>query len=227
MKFYYAVIRPHKTGVNMKQLRITIIFCFIVCLLISCNKMPDSETIHQYVRASDAYSQGRFADTSEILNRQNNFPPALLLRAKAEYFAGDIEKAEQSCRRAIKLRPSSVEAHLYLARILREKGDYTGARRVTEMLLADDPQNIRVLRLSADIAAETGRFDEAAILLDKASEFSAECAMVLLDRARLHWIAGRKNEALDDLSRARAMLPWDTPLKRSISSLEKLIMEVQ
>jgi len=212
----------------MKQLILhKTIIGFIACFLVFCSKMPDEDTIFQYVRASDAYSQGKFADTSEILNKQNNFPPALLLRAKAEYFAGDIEKAEQSCRRAIKLRPSSLEAQLYLARILRDKGDHAGARKITETLLADDPQNIRALRLSADIAAESGRFDEAVIFLDKAAEFSAESAMVLLDRARLHWIAGRSSEALDDLSRARAMLPWDTPLKRSISNLEKLIMEVQ
>jgi tetratricopeptide (TPR) repeat protein len=209
----------------MKQL--IIICCSIVCSLIACSKTPDTQTIHQYVRASDAYSQGRFVDTSEILLKQNKFPPALILRAKAEYFAGDIEKAEKSCRRAIKLQPSSLEANLYLARILREKGDYTGAEEITEKLLADDPQNIRVLRLSADIATEKGKFDEAVIFLDRAAEYSAESAMVLLDRARLHWIAGRKDYALDDLSRARAILPWDTPLKRSITNLENLIMEVR
>jgi tetratricopeptide (TPR) repeat protein len=208
-------------------LHLTIISCLMVCILVSCGKAPDAETIQQYVRASDAYSQGRFTDTSEILSGLNKFPPALILRAKAEYFAGDIEKAEKSCRRAIKLRPSSIEANLYLARILREKGDLTGADNITEMLLADDPQNIRVLRLSANLAAEKGKFDEAVIFLDRAAEFSAESAMVLLDRARLRWIAGRKEDALEDLSRAKAMLPWDTPLKHSITNLENLIMGVQ
>jgi len=211
----------------MKRLLHITIACLIACFFLSCSKMPDEETIHQYVSASNAYSEGRFADASAILLNQNKFPPALLLRAKAEYFAGDFIKAEQSCRRAIRLQPSSLEARLYLARILLEKGDHIEARKVTEMLLADDPQNIRVLRLCADLAAEAGKFDEAAIFLDRAANFSAESAMVLLDRARLHWIAGRRNEALDDLSRARAMLPWDTPLKRSIANLEKIIMEVQ
>jgi tetratricopeptide (TPR) repeat protein len=207
-------------------LHITIIIFLVSCIFITCKKLPEPETIHQYVRASEAYSQGRFNDTSEILSKQNKFPPALLLRAKAEYFAGDIENAEKSCRRAIKLRPSSLEAHLYLARILREKGDHAGAREIVEDLLADDPQNIRVLRFSADLATEIGRFDEAVIFLDRAAELSAETAMVLLDRARLHWIAGRKNDALEDLSRAKAILPWDTPLKRSISNLENTIQEV-
>jgi uncharacterized protein HemY len=157
------------------------------------------------------------------LQKQNNFPPALLLMAKSEYFSGDFEKAEKLCRRTIKLRPSSSEANLYLARIIRERGDFNGAKTAVESLLADNPQDIRVLRLAADIASDMNKYDEAAIFLDRAAEYSAESAMVLLDRARLRWVAGKKEEALEDLSRARAMLPWDTPLLRSISNLERTI----
>jgi len=193
----------------------------------SCGKTPDTETISVFVRASNLYSQGRFGEVSEILRTQNKFPPALMLRAKAEYFSGDIETAEQTCKRAVKLHPSLFEAYLYLARILREKGDLNGAAKIIESLLADNPQDIRALRLAADIAAEEGKIDKAAIFLDRAAEFSAESAMVLLDRARLRWIAGRNNDALEDLKRAKAMLPWETPLLRSISNLENIITEVR
>jgi tetratricopeptide (TPR) repeat protein len=193
---------------------------------ISCAKSPDTETIRLYVRASEAYAQGRFTETAELLQKQNKFPPAIILRAKAEYFFDDLDKAEKSCRRAIKLRPSSLEANLYLARILREKGDPAGAETVIESLLADNPQDIRALRLSAELALDKGKYDEAVIFLDRAVEFSAESAMVLLDRARLRWTAGKSEEALGDLSRAKAMLPWDTPLLRSISNLERTIKGV-
>ena len=212
---------------KIKILRITSVFaCFL--LFISCVKSPDTETVRAFVRASDAYSQGRFSETAEILQRQNKFPPAVILRAKAEYFSGNLENAEKSFRRAIKLRPSSLEAGLYLARILREKGDLAGAQAAAESLLADNPQDIRILRFAAELAFDAGKFDETAILLDRAAEFSAESALVLLDRARLYWVAGISDEsahlaALNDLSRARAMLPWDTPLLRSISNLEEII----
>ena len=207
--------------------KLILMLCAIVVTVIGCEKEPDIETIRVYVRASDAYSQGRFAEVSEILSGKNKFLPAQILLAKAEYFAGNIEKAEKTCRRIIKQRPSSPEANLYLARILREKGDLAGAVEITEKLLSDDPQDIRALRLSADFSAEAGKLDEAAVLLDRAVEYTAEGAMVLLDRARLRWIAGRGYDALDDLSRAKAMLPWETPLMRSISNLEKIIKEVQ
>jgi len=220
-------------GVKMiKLLHITLFFNIFVLFIVSCNKTTDSETIRLYVRAGEAYSLGKFGDVKEILGTQNNFPPALLLRAKAEYFSGDIDSAEKSCRRALKIRPSLSEANLYLARILREKGNLTGAAEVTETMLADNPQDIRVLRLAAGLAMEIGKFDEAVILLDRAAEYSAESAMVLLDRARLRWTSGRANDvtrqaALEDLNRAKAMLPWDTPLLRSISNLEKIIREVK
>jgi len=206
--------------------------CFLNCARFSNSaKVPDAETIRLYVRASDAYAQGRFAEVTEILHLQKNFMPALVLRAKAEYFNGDLEKAEKTCRRAIKLRPSSSESRLYLARILRDKGDLSGAAKEAESLLADNPQDIRALRFSAELASALGKFDEAVAFLDRACEFSAESAMVLLDRARLRWIAGINDvsalqAALEDLSRAKAMLPWNTPLLRSISNLENLINEV-
>jgi len=204
-----------------------IAFCAVLCAAcVSCVKSPNTETIRLYVRASDAYSQKHFAEVIELLHNQNNFPPALILRAKAEYFFDNMDKAEKTCRRVIKLRPSSLEANLYLARILREKGDTAGAETLIESLLADNPQDIRALRLAAELASDNGKYDSAGVFLDRAAEYSVESAMVLLDRARLRWTAGKNEEALEDLSRAKAMLPWDTPLLRSISNLEKTIKGV-
>jgi tetratricopeptide (TPR) repeat protein len=194
-------------------------------LLFSCSQEADIETIRHYARAREMYAQGRFAETTEILNGMENFPPALMLCVKAEYFSGNLEKAEKNCRKMIKIRPSSLEAKLYLVRILRENGETENAVEEAESILADNPQDISALRLAAELAVEMGKNDDAAILLDRAAELSAESALVLLDRARLRWVAGRKNEALEDLSRSRAMLPWDTPLIRSILNLENSIKE--
>ena len=82
-----------------------------------------------------------------------------------------------------------------------------------------------MLRFASNLALERGKTGEAAALLDQAAELSAESALVLLDRARLHWTAGRGVEALEDLSRAKAMLPWETPLARSVEYLETSIKE--
>ena len=197
----------------------------IIAFMLSCSHGVDKETIRLYSHACEAYSHGRFLETVEILHGVKKFPPGLALRGKAEYFSGDFENAEKSFRRTLKFLPSSAEAKLYLAKILRERGDFNGAMKFAELLLADNPQDIRALRFTAEVASESGKNDEAAVFLDKAAELSAESALVLLDRARLRWAAGRGQDALEDLSRARAMLPWDTPLVRSILNLEKIIKE--
>jgi hypothetical protein len=56
------------------------------------------ETLNRYARAGEMYARGRFAETALLLEGTGGFPPALALRAKAEYFSGDLEKAENSCR---------------------------------------------------------------------------------------------------------------------------------
>jgi thioredoxin-like negative regulator of GroEL len=154
-------------------------------------------------------------------------PPALVLRGKAEYFSGDLAGAERSLRRALKRRPGAPEAVLYLARTLRERGAAAEASELILSLLSDDPGNSRALRLAAELAFEKGPAGEAEALalLDRAAESAAEHALVFMDRARRRWIAGRGEEALEDLLRARILLPWDTPMARSIGALESAIRE--
>ncbi len=76
--------------------------CAVVFSFSSCLKTPDQKTILRYVRASEAYALGKFTETAESLDKEKNFPPSLLLRAKAEFFSGDVEKAEKTCRRLLK-----------------------------------------------------------------------------------------------------------------------------
>ena len=202
------------------------VFLFAVFIM-SCGEKTDMQSVSLYLNANELFSQGDFQGAAELLSRENSFPPALILRAKAQYFINDLEKAEISCRQAIKYRPGAFEPKLYLARILKEKGERENLKELIESLLSDNPQNIPLLRFAANNFIDDGNIAGAISLLDQAAQFSAESALVLLDRARIHWIAGSKNEALEDLSRARAMLPWDSHVSRSIAQLEKRIMEAQ
>jgi tetratricopeptide (TPR) repeat protein len=197
----------------------------LAAILPACSGEAGDEAFLRYTSARGMYAEGRFSEAAALLSNLKKFPPALILLGKAEYFAGEGEKAETAFRRAIKLNPSAFEAKLYLARILRSRGEREEAEKLAESLLADNPQDLRVLRFSSGLARESGKTAEAVVLLDRAAELSAENALVFLDRARLRWIAGRGKDALEDLGRARAMLPWDTPLLKSIEHLESLIRE--
>ncbi|MDR2701571.1 MAG: tetratricopeptide repeat protein [Spirochaetaceae bacterium] len=215
----------------MKKLFIQIpalFFCAVV-MCVSCKNREENneETWLLYARASAAYAQGRFDESAAMLQELRSFTPALVLRAKALYFCGRGEEAEQLLRRTLRRNPGSGEASLFLARILREQGKDGEARHIAEALLKDNPQDIRALRLASDLAGNRGDTEEAAALLDRAVEASAETALVYVDRARLRWIAGNGSSALEDLRRAELLLPWNTSLVRGIRDLKTVIAEAQ
>jgi tetratricopeptide (TPR) repeat protein len=197
--------------------------------MLSCaDREADEETLLLYARAAGLYREGRFSETAAVLSEAKQFFPAILLRGKAEFLSGNDEAAEKSLRRALVLKPGSADAALSLARLLREQGRAAEAEALVEGVLGEDPLNVRALRLGADLAREKGPAGEAdaTAFLNRAAEGSFETALVFLDRARLRWAGGKGEEALEDLRKARALLPEDIPLVKSIEKLESLIPEV-
>jgi tetratricopeptide (TPR) repeat protein len=189
----------------------------------SCKEKTNEQTLLLYGRASSAYAQGRFGEAASLLEEQRDYFPASLLRAKALYFDERGDEAEALLRRALRRHPGSGEASLFLVRILRERGEDGEAEKLTRSLLEDNPQDGRILRLASDLAARRGDTEEAAALLNRAVEASAETALVFVDRAKLRWASGNGAGALEDLRRAEILLPWNTPLGRGIGELRKTI----
>ena len=202
------------------------LFAIVVLFCMACNAGPDEDTLLLYARASGIYRDGRYAEAAAALSGVGDFAPAVVLRGKAQFLAGLDDDAEKSLRRALSLRPGSVEAGIFLARLLREKGKAAEALNLAEIILSDDPVDIRALRLACDLAMDNGpEGEEAALLyLDRAVEASMETAMIFLYRARNRWKNGRGAAALDDLRKARVLLPPDSPLIRSVANLELIIM---
>jgi Flp pilus assembly protein TadD len=186
---------------------------------------PDDETLRLYAKASEAYGSAAFSEAAGLLKKANHFPPALVLQGKAEFFSGDSDAAEKSFRRALELRPGNADAGIYLARLLREKNRQDEAESLVQKILSDDPLDIRALRLASDLAGDKGPAGEAAALgfLNRAAEASIESALVFIDRARLRWIGGNKEGTLEDLERAKGLLPADSPFVRSLKVLESAV----
>jgi tetratricopeptide (TPR) repeat protein len=214
----------------------TMVLLLTTTFYFSCKgDQPDEETLLLYSRAAAAYAQGDFGETVSMLDGVDqrpglfrspglwNFSPALVLRAKALYFDGRGADAEELLRRALQNNPGSGEASLFLARVLREQDREEEARELAEAVLRDDPQDIRALRLAADLAAQRDDTEAAAALLDRAAEAAAEAALVFVDRAKLKWTMGNGSGALEDLRRAEILLPWNTALGRGIGSLRNVI----
>ena len=209
--------------------RFSFLAALFFLLAASCADSPPGEdTLLRYARSREVYGEGRFSETAKMLAGETRFAPALVLRGKAEYLSGDFASAEKTLKRALALKPHDGEAALFLARLLRESGNTKEAQRLAEKILGNNPSDIRALRFAAALARERGAAGEAAsaALLDRAIEASAESALVFLDRARLRWNGGNRGGALEDIRRARALLPDDSPVMKAVETLQSIISEV-
>lgn len=210
------------------------LFLFALMMFGSCAlSKADDDTVKLFARSHGLYVQGMLRETIDMLLPKNtggkaqHFVPLLILRGKSEYFLGNINDAEKTMRRVLRLKRGHTEATLYLARIYREKNKSGEAQKIIEGLLANDPSNIQALRLAAELARDRGPEGERAAMafLDRAADASTESAFVFLDRARLYWIAGNAEEALRDVRCARALVRSEEPISRSIDNLEKIIID--
>jgi predicted Zn-dependent protease len=214
---------------SMKNTPLAFITVILIFLAASCGSpSPEGETILLYARSGEVYREGRFSEAAGMLKAEKNFVPALLLRGKAEFLSGDHAAAGKSLKRVLALNPHNAEASLFLARLLRETGGRQEAQKLADKILAQNPMDVRALRFAAELSREKGASGEAAsaVLLDRAVEASAESGLVFLDRARQRWVGGNRSGALEDLGRARALLPHDSPVHRAAQKLESVIREV-
>jgi tetratricopeptide (TPR) repeat protein len=197
-----------------------------VVLTACAPRAMNEEQAQLYARAQGLYGQGRFSEAAVLLEGAGRLPPVLLLRGKAMYFAGGEEPAaEKLFRETLKKRPGSEEARFFLARICLETDRHDEAQSLVEEILADYPQDLRALRLAAELNFARGPEGEAAgrAFLDKALETGGEYSLALLDRARQRWLRGDGQGALADLRRARALLGGESPITRAIAGLEGTI----
>jgi tetratricopeptide (TPR) repeat protein len=203
--------------------RFRVLYGTLLCVLSACAKQPDTKTLLVYAKARAAYEQGRFQDAADIAADAADFAPALVLRGKALYFCGDSDGAEAKLRQALRAGPALAEAPLFLARIAREQGRDGDARTLAETLIRNNPQDIRALRLASDLAADCGDHESAAAFLDRAADACAESALVFISRAKLRWTGGNREGALDDLSKADALLPRNSYLSKTTGEFRQRI----
>jgi tetratricopeptide (TPR) repeat protein len=202
---------------------------FLAGIVVSACSAKETGTEAQlllYARAKVLYDGGNFAETLQLLEKEN-FILSQVLRGKAYYFSGDRENAEKQFRAVLKKRPSAVEASIFLARTLREKGDGAAAEKIVSRIISDDPQNVRALRLAADLRKDKGPeySAEALAYLDIAVDSSVETALAILERARHKWLLGKEKVALADLARAKTLFPPYIPALKVVENLQSTIEE--
>ena len=121
--------------------------------------------------------------------------------------SGDTQAYEGELRRALEIEPRLDETREELAANAVMRNDLVGAKRILGSP-EDHPDNPRLLALSAVIASKENRPAEAVDLARRVFEL-APSNVNLIALARVQWAAGRKKEALAELSAWAKMHPDD------------------
>ncbi len=144
------------------------------------------------------------ADASEFLVKAVAAAPKrsktriALARALAE--SGHYAESEASIKEAFELNPR--QAALNNAEIALSEGRMDEAEKLLREILAEDPNNVKALRLLASLATEAGRFKPARQMLTRAVELRPAYIPGWNELASLSMKQDRYDEALDAVQHA-------------------------
>ena len=167
---------------------------------------------------------------NEAIERDPNFALAYYQLAQAHdqfYFSGidhtpaRLSLADAAIESLTRLRPSSGEAHLALARHLYWGYlDYDRARRELSLALQSLPNESIVFVLAGYIDRRQGRWTESTKNLERAVELDPRNANVLQQLANSYLCLRRYADAEGVLDRAIAVAPKDSTLRAFRASIE-------
>jgi protein O-GlcNAc transferase len=111
------------------------------------------------------HQSGRSADALALIGRAVALAPGVAFMqanfAEALRVQGDLDRAEQHAREAVKLLPDHVDFRFNLANVLAALRRHAAVIEVIGPVLAAQPKRVEALMLKADACFELGRADEA------------------------------------------------------------------
>ncbi len=118
-----------------------------------------------------------------------------LQRGRLTGDVGTYGRAEEALTRALEINPQDPEARGLLASVRFTVHDFTGARRLAEELLAEDPADVGALAVAGDARLELGDYAGATAAYDELGRRLPGAAAVVVRRARLSYLLGEVAEA--------------------------------
>ncbi|NUP13267.1 MAG: protein kinase [Polyangiaceae bacterium] len=183
-------------------------------------RLTDPVAVELYLRARSRYrdfGMDSARDATELFEQALERAPdepmlvagyALALARLAFFNVDMVPKCEAVCQQALRLAPDLGEAHLALAAIAFQQGNFEQAYVTIHAALSRAPTLAEAHLLLGRILVETGPADAALRTLDFAIEIDPTSQIALRERARLHALLGRWQEAVVSLEGAAAN-PFD------------------
>jgi tetratricopeptide (TPR) repeat protein len=119
----------------------------------------------------------------------------------------DFARADDAYLRALELKPSYPEVHIWYARHLLHHREYEAALRETERALELDPLSVRTLVGAATVQYGSGHLDGSLRLCARAIDLEPGCAPAFFFRGLSHLQRQQWDEALTSLRRSHELAP--------------------
>jgi len=159
---------------------------------------------------------GQALGVATAIQRDNpGAPDAHIVAGDAFSAAGQMGPAIDAYRRAANLRFSEAAA-LRLIAALNRIGRAGDAVRVLDLFLSQNPRNVRVRTLQADLLIGQGRFKDATNVLETLeNRVGARDVAIVSNLAWCYFKTDRVDEALDAAARAYALAPGNPRVSHS------------
>lgn len=162
-----------------------------------------ADALHLLGEAS--YRQGQFEQGLTYLNHAiASMPHHFYLNTRGMVFLelGYLMEAEQDIRRAIKIYPDYLEAHINLSNVYRKKSDFKNAKRYGERALKLNPQSAAAWNAVGAYQMESNQLDMALQSFDNALSITPKELAILKNKAKILVAQKKWQEALPVLKNA-------------------------
>jgi tetratricopeptide (TPR) repeat protein len=164
-------------------------------------KYPEDKAI-AYMLGTALLSLHRTGLAQMVLDRvlrEGESAEAALLLGASEFEAHDSKAALVHFRRAIQIDPNLPSAHAFYARALKETGDSDGAAEQYREELKLNPYDYVSNLDTVLLLKEEGKLDEALVHVDRALRVRPGDAGALYQRAAIHVLQARNEQARAEL----------------------------
>ncbi len=139
-----------------------------------------------------------------------------LARARACYYAGDLDTAERVCRELLKQQPNHPRLFYRLGMIAIRVGTPTLAAAFLSRAVAGDPTVPSFHRALGDALRLVGQLPAAETSLRRAQSLAPLDPRILVSLSELMSSQGRLREALDTMRQAVELAPQEAPLHMNL-----------
>jgi tetratricopeptide (TPR) repeat protein len=192
---------------------------------------PSKAELDAYMRARDLYLRGAVQQAAVVVSgidsRTREFHQARLLEGKILFFEGKTQEAEHLFEELANRRPGYTEAQIWLLRALQGQGKTAQAEKLLDSVLEVNPGDPRFLHQAGLISLERNDIANALEFFRRSEDSAVDLAQSYIESARIHYRFGLLAPALQDLTRALAILPPESGMRKPVEELQRRIRETK